>query len=93
MNLPHHRRSQGEAKPPPTIEMPPTEVESSRTHFEIPSLGLEGQVLKNCSVLRSRTALFFERLKFCWKTPETSRKTLRRPFLLFSFGDRLKKNF
>ena len=32
------------------------------------------QVFENCPVLGSRTALFFEPLKFCWKTPETSRK-------------------
>ena len=32
------------------------------------------QVLENCPVLGSRTALFFEQLKFRWKTPETSRK-------------------
>ena len=46
-------------------------------------LASKPQVLENCSVLGSRTALFFESLKFCWKTPETLRKTLRRP-LLFS---------
>ena len=32
------------------------------------------QVFENCPDLGSRTALFFEPLKFCWKTPETSRK-------------------
>ena len=32
------------------------------------------QVLENCLVVGSRRALFFEQLKFCWKTPETSRK-------------------
>ena len=32
------------------------------------------QVLENCPVLGSMTALFFELLKFRWKTPETSRK-------------------
>ena len=32
------------------------------------------QVLENCPFLGSRTALFFEQLKFFWKTPETSRK-------------------
>ena len=33
------------------------------------------QVLKNCPVLDSRTALlFFEPLKSCWKTPEISPK-------------------
>ena len=36
---------------------------ASRTHFEV--LGLEGQVLENWPVLGSRTALFFESLKFC----------------------------
>ena len=66
---------------------------SSRTYFEILGLGLEASVLENCPVLGSRTALFFEPLKFCWKTPETSRKILRRAFLFSSFGDRLKKNF
>ena len=40
-----------------------SEVESSRTYFEV--LGLEGQVLENWPVLGSRTALFFELLKFC----------------------------
>ena len=35
----------------------------SRTHFEV--LGLEGQVLENWPVLGSRTAVFFELLKFC----------------------------
>ena len=37
-------------------------------------LGSRGGVLKNRPVLGSRTALFFQSLKFCWKTPETSRK-------------------
>ena len=32
------------------------------------------QVFENCPDLGSRTALFFEPLKFCWKTPEISRK-------------------
>ena len=48
------------------------------------SLASKPQVLKNCPVLSSRTALFFERLKFRWKTPETSRKNLRTPFLFSS---------
>ena len=38
------------------------------------ALASKPQVLENCPVLGSRTALFFEQLKFCWKTPETSRK-------------------
>ena len=38
------------------------------------TLASKPQVLENCPVLGSRTALFFEHLKFCWKTPETSRK-------------------
>ena len=38
------------------------------------ALASKPQVLENCPVLGSRTALFFESLKFCWKTPETSWK-------------------
>ena len=38
------------------------------------ALASKSQVLENCPVFGSRTALFFEPLKFCWKTPETSRK-------------------
>ena len=41
---------------------------------KIKSLASKLQVLKNCPVLGSRTALFFEPLKFCWKKPKTSRK-------------------
>ena len=100
MNLPRHRRSQGRGGGQnriPSIEMPPTEVESLRTslasriYFEVIYLGLEAWSPRK--LLGSRTALFFEPLKSCWKTPETSRKTLRRPFLFSSFGDCLKKCF
>ena len=38
------------------------------------ALASKPQVLENCPVLGSRTALFFEQLKFCWKTTETWRK-------------------
>ena len=38
------------------------------------ALASKPSVLKNCSVLGSRTALFFEPLKFGRKTPETSPK-------------------
>ena len=38
------------------------------------ALASKPQVLENCPVLGSRTALFVEPLKFRWKTPETSRK-------------------
>ena len=41
---------------------------------KVKSLALKPQVLENCPVLGSRTALFFEQLKFNWKTPENSRK-------------------
>ena len=37
-------------------------------------LASKPQVHGNYLVLGSRTALFFEQLKFCWKKPETSRK-------------------
>ena len=38
------------------------------------ALASKHQVLENCPVLGSRTALFFEQLKFRWKTPETLQK-------------------
>ena len=58
---------------------------SSRTHFEVLGLGLglkprvlglglEASSPQKLPVLGSRTALFFEQLKFRWKTPKTSRK-------------------
>ena len=37
-------------------------------------LASKPQVLENCPVLGSRTALFFKQLKFRWKALETSRK-------------------
>ena len=42
--------------------------------FKSLALASKPQVLENCPVLGSRTALFFEQLKFRWKTPETLRK-------------------
>ena len=45
---------------------------ASKPHVLI--LGLEASSLEDCPVLGSRTAIFFEQLKFRWKTPETSRK-------------------
>ena len=38
------------------------------------ALASKPQVLENCPVLGSRTALFFEQLKFRWKTPKTLQK-------------------
>ena len=86
---------------------------SSRTHFEVLGLGLEGQVLglgleasrpqvlENWPVLGSRTALFFELLKFCEALEKFFGKRLFVEiartifvktffFFFFFFGDRLK---
>ena len=61
---------------------------SSRIHFKVLSfgleyqvlgLGLEPQVLENCPVLGSRTAVFFELLKFC----RSPKKNFWRPFFLW----------
>ena len=57
------------------------------------TLASKPQVLKNCPVLGSRTALFFEPLKFCRKAPETSQKICEDLFLFSSSGNRLKKIF
>ena len=50
------------------------------------SLASKPQVLENCPVLGSRTAQFFEQLKFRWKTTETSRKICEHLFLFSSLG-------
>ena len=55
----------------------PAEQESSRTSLALAS---KPQVLENCPVLGSRTALFFEQFKFRWKTPEISRKICEQLF-------------
>ena len=57
------------------------------------SLASKPQVIKNCPVLGSRTAPFFEPLKICWKAPETLQKICEDLFLFFSSGNLLKKNF
>ena len=65
---------------------------------KVKSLASKPQVLENCPVLGSRTALFFEWLKFC----RSAAKFFSRPFFWRSpekmfenlfWGDRLKKNF
>ena len=56
------------------------------------NLASKSQVLKNCPVLGSRTALFFVPLKCCWKTPETLRKICR-PFFVFRNCKSAEKNF
>ena len=58
------------------------EVQSSRTHSEVLGLSLKTSSPRKLPVLGSRTALFFEPMKFCWKTPETSRKICE-PFFCF----------
>ena len=61
---------------------------SPREHiFMSLALASKPQVLENCPVLGSRTALFLEWLKFC----RSAEKCFSRPF--FFFGDRRKKNF
>ena len=50
------------------------------------------QVFENCPDLGSRTALFFETLKFCWKTPETLRK-IREDLYCFPQLEMVSKNF
>ena len=57
------------------------------------SLASKPQVLENCPVLGSRTALFLKPLKFRWKTLETLWKICKDLFLVSSSRDRLNKNF
>ena len=58
LGLTYHQRWSPQGRPWP------------RGHI-LKSLASKPQVLENCPVLGSRTALFFEQLKFRWKTPET----------------------
>ena len=53
------------------------------------ALASRPQVLENCPVLGSRTALFFELLKFC-RSPE---KNFRRRFLLENARKKILKTF
>ena len=55
--------------------------------FKSLALASKPQVLENCPVFGSRTALFFEWLKFY----RSAEKCFSGPF--FFFGDRRKKNF
>ena len=59
--------------------------------FKSLALASKPQVLENCSVLGSRTALFFEPLKFCWKTPDTSRKVCKYLFCFPQLEHRLSQ--
>ena len=59
----------------------------------VKSLALKPQVLENCPVLGSRTALFFKLLKFCWKTPEVMRIICKNLSCLTFLEDCLKKLF
>ena len=77
-----------------------TEVESSRTHFEVLGLGLEGSSpwLWPRSLTSSKIALslvedstIFEQLKFCRKTPETSRKICKYLFYFAQLEHRLSQ--
>ena len=67
---------------------------SSRTDFEVLGLASRPQVVENWPVLGSRTALFFELLKFkiFWKTffCGDRLKNFCEDLFFFFFGDRLK---
>ena len=75
---------------------------SSRTHFEVLNLGLEGQVFglgleasspRKLPCPRLKDSTIFEQLTFCWKTPETMQKICKDLFLFSSIEDCLKKKF
>ena len=60
---------------PPTLLCWSAEVKSLRTHFKVLGLVQKPQLFENFPVLVSRTAIFFESIKFCrlpekcfWKT-------------------------
>ena len=59
-----------------------SEVESSRTHFEVFGLGLEASSPRKLPCPRLEDSTIFDLLKFRWKAPETLRKICR-PFFWF----------
>ena len=59
--------------------------------FKSLALASKPQVLENCPVLGSRTALFFEPLKFCWITPETLPKVCKYLFCFPQLEHRLSQ--
>ena len=73
---------------------------SSRTHFElflalaskVKSLASKPQVLENCPVLGSRTALFFKSLKLVGKL-QKPRGKFSKTFFVFFFWRSPEKNF
>ena len=75
-----------------------SEVETLTLASKVKSMALKSLVLKNCPVLGSRTALFFELLKFCRKPEKIFLRSffLRLPEKIFEdpfFGDHLKQTF
>ena len=60
-----------------------SEVESSRTHFEVLGLRLEALSPRKLPCPRLEDSTIFEPLKFCWKTPETLRKICKDLFFWF----------
>ena len=66
---------------------------ASRTHFKVLGLGLEASSPQKLPCPRLEDSTIFKPLKFCWKTPETSRKICEDLILFYSSGDCLKKNF
>ena len=57
-----------------------SEVESSKTHFEV--LGLEASSPRKLPCVRLEDSTIFDLLKFRWKAPEALRK-IGRPFFWF----------
>ena len=55
------------------------------------ALASKPQVLETWPVLGSRTALFFEPLKFCWKTPENFQKICKYLFCFPHLEHRLSQ--
>ena len=64
---------------------------SSRTHFEVLGLGLEALGPRKLPCPRLEDSTIFEPLKFCWKTPETSRKICKDLFCFPQLEHRLSQ--
>ena len=64
---------------------------ASRTHFEVLGLGLEASSPRKLPCPRLQDSTIFEQLKFCWKTPETSRKICKHLFCFLQLEHRRRQ--
>ena len=74
---------QDDAEMPKDLRVYESEVESSRTHFDVLGLGLEASSPRKLPCSRLENSTIFEPWKCCWKTPEILQKICKNLFFRF----------